>query len=122
MQETLLIFTICAGAVAFIYGRTSHTPWAYFVAAFFFFIAGIGILQTGYETYEGGTITLNEVSDTEDTISFEARTITASLSGSADNQILYLAGHIFLVLTLGIFAMGANEAWLNHEARRASGE
>lgn len=122
MQDILLIFAIVVGSVSFIYGKSSYAPWALFVAAFFFFIAGIGILQTGWETYDGASFTRTINSSTLETYTFTPVTTLASLSGDADNQLLFLAGNLFIVFTFAFIAMGAWEASKNRDAKQITEE
>lgn len=120
MQEMLLLFAILGGALATVYGKATYAPWPYFIGAIFFFIAGIGILQTGWETFDGGSFTRTTVGNT-DTFEFQSRTVTASLEGDADNQILWAAGNFLIIMTLGVFLLGARESWLNRQAQKEDG-
>jgi len=100
------IFFFIGTILAFVFviiGQKTYSAWGYFIALILFITMGIGLLTTGYETYDNGNILISDINSTATQITFSTITYTADLAGNAVSQIVYILGTFYIVLGL-IFA------------------
>ena len=106
------------GFIFFIIGQKLFSAWGFFIALILFITIGIGLLSTGWETYDDSPILIGDINSTATQITFQTTTYEADLSGTAENQIVYVIGLFWIILGL-VFTFLAMKTAASNKAAQA---
>jgi len=104
------------GFIFFIIGQKLFSAWGYFIALVIFIVIGIGLVSTGWETYDNSPILINDFNANATQITFQTTTYDANISGTASNQMVYVIGHFYIILGLVFTFLAMKTASDNKEA------
>ena len=76
------------------------------------------MLSTGWETYDDSPILIGDINSTATQITFQTTTYEADLSGTAENQIVYVIGLFWIILGL-VFTFLAMKTAASNKAAQA---
>ena len=114
------IFFFIGTILAFLFvliGAKTYSAWGYFIALILFITMGIGLLTTGYDTYDNGAILISDLNSSATQVTFQTLTYTADLSGNASSQIVYVIGLFYIVLGLIFSFLAIKQAADNKSAK-----
>jgi len=100
MLDMFFIIGTILGFVFFLIGQKLYSSWGYFIALILFITMGIGLLTTGWVTYDNAGILLSDINSSATQITFQTTTFPADLSGDTSSQIVYVLGIFYIVLGL----------------------
>ena len=106
------------GFIFFIIGQKLFSAWGFFIAVVLFITIGIGLVSTGWETYDNSPILIEDINSTATQINFQTTTYDANISGNASNQMVYVIGHFWIVLGL-VFTFLAMKTAASNKAAQA---
>ncbi|MFW6275103.1 MAG: hypothetical protein ACOC2M_00555 [bacterium] len=114
----LFVFSGSILAILFaFYGNTQFKPWAIFFSAMLFIMIALGLLLTGYETYDHAPITVNRLNSETHTIEFSTNTHTPNINGNWDERILYIYSIVTLIVGAFMGVVAGREANYNRLAK-----
>lgn len=105
------------GFIFFIIGQKLFSAWGFFIALVLFITIGIGLISTGWETYDNSPILIDDLNATTTQITFQTTTHLADLGGTTANQIVYIIGTFYIVLGLVFTFLAMRTAADNKDAQ-----
>jgi len=118
MMDMFFYIGTLLGFIFFIIGQKLFSAWGFFIALILFITIGIGLLSTGWETYDDSPILIGDINSTATQITFQTTTYEADLSGTAENQIVYVIGLFWIILGL-VFTFLAMKTAASNKAAQA---
>jgi len=114
------VFFFIGTILAFLFvliGAKTYSAWGYFIALILFIAMGIGLLTTGFDTYDNGAIIITDLNATVTQVTFSLLNYSADLSGNASSQIVYIIGLFYIVLGLIFSFLAIKQAADNKSAQ-----
>lgn len=112
-----IIGTILAAAFV-LYAQANFSAWGFFIALILFITMGIGLLETGYQTQDNARILIEDLNATATQITFGTTTHNADLSGTAEEQVVFVIGTFYIILGIVFAFLAMQTATENRSARK----